>query len=233
MEQIISNDYMLKNMACYKIKDYVAANRLKPGDKLPTERDLALALGVSRPVIREALGTLEALGYIYKKRGKGIFVKAADLSSLFQEMLFLWSNVDNQSDNLLEFRIILEQAAVAHIVDRAGAGDVDLERISGMVDEAERAPLTKKEFAKHEYSFHRELLSMTGNPIFMQLTDVIHKYFQMVELKNKDNDSSDGVEGSIRDHRAIVELLKNKDKNGAANMIRSHLLKPLGEKRVE
>jgi DNA-binding FadR family transcriptional regulator len=99
-----------------------------------------------------------------------------------------------------------------------------------LIDEAERAPLTKKEFAKHEYSFHRELLSLTGNAIFIQLTDVIHKYFQMVELKNKDNDSSDGVEGSIRDHRAIVELLKNKDKNGAASMIRSHLLKPLGAK---
>jgi DNA-binding GntR family transcriptional regulator len=55
----------------------------------------------------------------------------------------------------------------------------------------------------------------------------------MVELKNKDNDSTDGVEGSIRDHRAIVEVLKNKDTNGAANMIRSHLLKPLGAKPVE
>lgn len=230
MEQIISDDYMLKNMACYKIKDYVVANRLKPGDKLPTERDLATALGVSRPVIREALGTLEALGYIYKKRGKGIFVKEADLSSLFQEMLFLWSSVDNQLENLLEFRIILEQAAVAQIVDKAEAGNAVLVRISGLVDEAERTPLTKKEFAKHEYNFHRELLSLTGNPIFIQLTDVIHKYFQMVELNNKDNDSADGVEASIQDHRAIVELLKKKDKTGAASMIRSHLLKPLGTK---
>ncbi|TNJ67919.1 FadR family transcriptional regulator [Paenibacillus hemerocallicola] len=227
MEQIISDDYMLKNMACYKIKDYVAANRLKPGDKLPTERDLALTLGVSRPVIREALGTLEALGYIYKKRGKGIFVKEADLSSLFQEMLFLWSNIDNQSDNLLEFRIILEQAAVGQIVDRAGAGELKLDRIAGLIEEAERAPLSKKEFAKHEYNFHRELLSLTGNPMFIQLTDVINKYFQMIATKNMDNDSTVGVAESIQDHRAIVELLKRKDKNGAAGKIRDHLMKPL------
>jgi DNA-binding FadR family transcriptional regulator len=227
VEQIISDDYMLKNMACYKIKDYVAANRLKPGDKLPTERDLALTLGVSRPVIREALGTLEALGYIYKKRGKGIFVKEADLSSLFQEMLFLWSNIDNQSDNLLEFRIILEQAAVGQIVDRAGAGELNLEGIAGLIEEAERAPLSKKEFAKHEYNFHRELLSLTGNPMFIQLTDVINKYFQMVATKNMDNDSTVGVAESIQDHRAIVELLKRKDKNGAAGKIRDHLMKPL------
>jgi GntR family transcriptional repressor for pyruvate dehydrogenase complex len=218
---------MLKNMACYKIKDYVAANRLKPGDKLPTERDLALTLGVSRPVIREALGTLEALGYIYKKRGKGIFVKEADLSSLFQEMLFLWSNIDNQSDNLLEFRIILEQAAVGQIVDRAGAGELKLDRITGLIEEAERAPLSKKEFAKHEYNYHRELLSLTGNPMFIQLTDVINKYFQMIATKNMDNDSTVGVAESIQDHRAIVELLKRKDKNGAAGKIRDHLMKPL------
>lgn len=230
MEQIISDDYMLKNMACYKIKDYVAANRLKPGDKLPTERDLALTLGVSRPVIREALGTLEALGYIYKKRGKGIFVKEADLSSLFQEMLFLWSNVDNQSDNLLEFRIILEQAAVGQIVDRAGAGELKLDRITRLIEEAERAPLSKKEFAKHEYNFHRELLSLTGNPMFIQLTDVINKYFQMIETKNMDNDSTDGVATSIQEHRAIVEQLKRKDKNGAAGIIRDHLMKPLRAK---
>lgn len=227
MEQIVTDAYMLKNMACYKIKDYVAENRLQPGDKLPTERDLAAALGVSRPVIREALGTLEALGYIYKKRGKGIFVKEADFSSLFQEMLFLWSHTDNQAGKLLEFRMMLEQAAIGQIIDRAGSGELKLERMLEVLEEAENKPLSKKEFAVHDYRFHRELLSLTENAMFIQLTDVINSYFRMAETKNKDNTSSEGVEESLREHRAIVERLQAKDKIGASDLLREHLMKPL------
>lgn len=228
VEPIATEAYMLKNMACYKIKDYVADNRLKPGDKLPTERDLAVTLGVSRPVIREALGTLEALGYIYKKRGKGIFVKEANFSSLFQEMLFLWNHTDNQADKLLEFRMMLEQAAVGHIIDRSeDEGQPELGKLLELLAEAERQPLSKKAFAAHDYQFHRELLGLTNNALFIQLTSVINDYFQMAEARNKDNDSADGVEESLREHRAIVERIQAKDKIGASDLLRAHLMKPL------
>ncbi|MDF2722383.1 MAG: GntR family transcriptional regulator [Paenibacillus sp.] len=226
MEQITSEDYMiLKNMACEKIKSYILSNQLQPGAKLPTERNLAEVLGVSRTVVREALGMLETLGYIEKTQGKGIFVKEPDLSPLFQEMLLHWSGHEDQGRNIRNFRIILEQAAVEWISKNATSAD--LNRLYTVIEESEQRPLTIKEFIKHDYRFHRELLSMTDNPLFIQLTDVIHKYFQLIEMKEQYRvNPQEAIAKTNKEHRKIVDCLIAKDRNGAVQTILHHFNKP-------
>ncbi|MDF2670219.1 MAG: GntR family transcriptional regulator [Paenibacillus sp.] len=224
MQQITGDEYMiLKNMACEQIKQYMITNRLQPGAKLPTERDLAEMLGVSRTVVREALGTLETLGYIIKQQGKGIFVKKPDLSPLFHEMLSLWSGDEHQLQNVRNFRIMLEQSAIEWIISNATT--VDLDRLYGIIEQSERAAISVKEFLSLDYAFHRELLSLTGNPLFIQLTDVINRYFEMIELKaqNPDVSTVEAFAVTVREHRKLVDLIKAKRKAEAVQMLIHHL----------
>jgi GntR family transcriptional repressor for pyruvate dehydrogenase complex len=222
METPAQEEYrMLSQMASDKIKAYVVENNLKAGDQLPTERNLAEVLEVSRPVIREALGTLEALGLIVKKQGKGIFLKDPNFSVLFNEMMTVWKQDENSLEQLLNFRIILEQASVEHIIEHSQPGD--LESLYEIIVQSEQPAISFSEFIKLDYLFHRKLLSLTRSPLFTQLTDVINKYFYGIETKKKLDGSVPDYPITIKQHRRIVELLQAKDKEGAAQMLKVHL----------
>lgn len=222
METLAQEEYkMLSQMASDKIKAYIVENNLKAGDQLPTERNLAEVLEVSRPVIREALGTLEALGLIVKKQGKGIFLKDPNFSVLFNEMMTVWNQDENSLEQLLNFRVILEQASVEHIIEHSQPGD--FESLFEIIVQSEQPSVTVSEFIKLDYLFHRNLLSLTCSPLFTQLTDVINKYFYGIEANKKLDGSIPDYSITIQQHRRIVELLQAKDKEGAAQMLKVHL----------
>ena len=222
MEPIAQDEYrMLSRMVGDKIRGYIADKGLKAGDQLPTERDLAEQLEVSRPVIREALGTLEALGLIVKRQGKGIFLTDPNFSVLFHEMMGVWQQDEGSSEQLLQFRVLLEQASVESIIELAE--EADFERIYALIAQSEQETLTLSEFIKLDYLFHRELLSLTCNPLFSQLTDVINKYFHWVETSKLKDGSFPGREETIRQHRDLVRLLQEKDKEGAVQLLKTHL----------
>jgi len=222
MERILEDEYrMLSRLACDKIKGYIADNRLKAGDRLPTERALAEQLEVSRPVIREALGTLEALGLIVKRQGKGIFLKDPDFSVMFHEMMGVWQQDEESAEQVLQFRVLLEQAAVPTIIEHAEAADY--ERLYALIAESEREGLSLVEFIRLDYLFHSELLRLTQNALFIQLTDVVQKYFRWVETSSRQGRTLDGVQRTIVQHRAIVRSLQEKDREGAERLLKAHL----------
>ncbi|GGD56383.1 FadR/GntR family transcriptional regulator [Paenibacillus nasutitermitis] len=222
MERILEDEYrMLSRLACDKIRGYVSDNRLKAGDRLPTERALAEQLEVSRPVIREALGTLEALGLIVKRQGKGIFLKEPNFTVLFHEMMGVWQQDEKNAGQVLQFRVLLEQAAVTPIIEHAD--DADYERLHALIDESEREGLSHSDFIKLDYRFHSELLGLTRNVLFIQLTDVVNKYFHWAETSNRTDRSIDGIQRTVRQHREIVRSLQAKDKEGAERLLKAHL----------
>ncbi|RED52790.1 FadR/GntR family transcriptional regulator [Cohnella phaseoli] len=222
MERILEEEYrMLSRLACDKIRGYIADNRLKAGDRLPTERALAEQLEVSRPVIREALGTLEALGLIVKRQGKGIFLKDPNFSVLFHEMMGVWQQDEDSADQVLQFRVLLEQAAVAPIIEQAD--DADYERLSALIAESEKEGVSHSDFIRLDYLFHSELLGLTRNALFIQLTDVVNKYFHWVEASSRSNRMLDGIQRTIRQHREIVRALQAKDREGASRLLKMHL----------
>lgn len=222
MELSIQDEYrMLSRMACDKIRSYIADNRLKAGDRLPTERELAERLEVSRPVIREALGTLEALGLIVKRQGKGIFLQDPNFTALFHEMMGVWQQDEQSFEQVLQFRIMLEQAAVEPIIEHAA--ETDFARLYALIDEAEREGTTIGDFIKLDYLFHKELLGLTRNALFSQLTDVMNRYFHWVETRRLKEGTIPGKQLTIRQHRDIVQALQAKDREEAARLLKAHL----------
>ena len=212
---------MLSRMAYEKIRGYIADNRLQAGDRLPTERELARLLEVSRPVVREALGTMEAIGLIEKKQGSGIFIKDPDFSTLFQEMLDVWGRDDEDGRGMLQFRVLLEQAAVTPILERALERDFD--RLEELIAEAEADHIADADFIRLDYRFHKELLELTGNAFFVQLTGTVNAYFQWVETNRAKEAGLPGKALTLKEHRDIVRALRHRDGDEARRLIRRHL----------
>lgn len=100
---------------------------LKPGDRLPAERELAAELGVSRPSLREAIQKLASKGLVQSRQGGGTYVTAALESSFFDPWQDMMGNHPNLRDDILEFRRMLEGQAAEWAAERAT--DADLQRL--------------------------------------------------------------------------------------------------------
>src|SRR5215471_10418602 len=102
-------------------RDQLLAGELKAGDRLLAERDLALTLGVSRPVLREALRSLAMLGLLDIQHGRGAYVRAADASVLGQALTLCLAPEPNILDDVLQARIAIECQSIRLACERASA----------------------------------------------------------------------------------------------------------------
>ena len=113
-------------------RDRLLSGELKAGDRLLPERELALALDVSRPVLREALRSLAMLGLLDIQHGRGAFVRSADASVLGQALTLCLAPEPNILDDVLQARIAIECQAIRLACERAS--ERDLQAIAGTLD---------------------------------------------------------------------------------------------------
>ena len=100
---------------------------LKPGDRLPPERELATEFGVSRPSLREAIQKLSSKGMVQSRQGGGTYVTAALEASFFDPWQDMMGSYPNLREDMLEFRRMLEGQAAEWAAERAT--DADLQRL--------------------------------------------------------------------------------------------------------
>lgn len=201
----------------------MAAGRLAPGDRLPSERDLARALGVGRASVREALAALQNEGVLETRPGSGSFVaagaaervRAADLPH------------DASPSDLLEARALLEPAVARLAAARARRDDEAEELLAAMeaaVDLAE--PLARAAWSDADRLFHRRIAAMTGNPVMLALADQIAA--RMDEpLWRRLRDESVATPGRSRlhaaEHRMIYEAVAEGDADAAELYAAQHI----------
>ncbi len=123
----------LIDRATEAIKDYIIANGLQSGDRLPTEQELAQRLGVSRNVIRQALASLEAVGIVRTEHGRGSFVAEFGAANRVLQHLAFWLDIDHlDQQSYLETRRIFDAGVLELAMERATDGDLD--RLAGIVE---------------------------------------------------------------------------------------------------
>jgi len=205
----------LSEKAIKQIENLINSGVLKPGDKLPTERELSLELRVSRSILREALKTLEGLGYLYRKTGEGTFVREITdwnstffLSDLIKRATFL---------DYLEAREMLEQKVVQLVIERAS--DDELKEIDKIISLLEASDLNSESVLQ----FHHKLALLTKNIVlikFMLANWELHK--NLVLASNVEED--EGREQSVaHEHKAILEAIKQRDVEKARLAVLTHL----------
>ncbi|SEI04400.1 GntR family transcriptional regulator, transcriptional repressor for pyruvate dehydrogenase complex [Halobacillus karajensis] len=168
-----------------RIKEYIHEEKMKPGDRLPTEKQLSEMFGVSRTPVREALSVLEASGLTVSKQGGGSIVQETSLTNLIEETQFEF--VDSKEVlNLLETRIILETEA-ARLAAERGTPD-DKSQIKRNLEEIRKAQDDNRVGYKEDIAFHNAIAKASQNPILVHsvenLTTLYEKAIRFSLKKN-------------------------------------------------
>jgi GntR family transcriptional repressor for pyruvate dehydrogenase complex len=208
----------LKSRIGTLIEAHIAEHRLAPGDRLPSERDLAAQLGVSRPSVREALRLLEAQGLLVIRRGQGVFVTAS-ARDLVRERL-LQQRIT--AEELFSMRIVLEEPAARWAATRARPDDLrELQRILDDLDRATSQPLDVGLLTRLDSAFHMRVVETAGNRFLQQTLGVLQ---EMIASGMETTLTIPGrTEEARAEHHRILSALQTGDEDGAAAAAKWHI----------
>lgn len=215
----------LKNKRAFEevsteIKKLILDGVLRPGDRLPSEMDLAKQFGVGRPTVREALRILELSGFIVIQQGYGggPIVKHTILnkiSALFLDAIQLGKISITQ---LTVARMGIEKAMIESVLDNAGESEIkDLQANIAMAwDRAEKGLSCIEE----NIEFHRLLAKASKNPMFEILIEtVVAGYYDYHRLTPPDLDT---CASAIKDHEDLLEAIMKKDRERVLALLETH-----------
>lgn len=206
---------------CDQVRTQLTAGRLKPGDKLPAERDLALQLGSSRTAVREALRSLEMAGVIELRKGVkgGAFIREGDpgvVTRSFGDMVHLGRI---SLENLTESRVIIQDAVIRLACERAT--EADFAALERSIDRTE-ALTRDKQYSERRVqlvNFYRVLAQATRNEVMVIIVDAITDIVLTVLAR----DSAVPKQETVKVHRKIVQLLRERQADKAAALMSRHL----------
>jgi len=205
-----------------QIRRLIRQGRLKPGDRLPPERDLCERFGVSRVTVREALRVLEAGGLVEVKVGArgGAFVTSPTQARLGAGLADLLHLSPLTPDQLTEARTIVELGLVPLVVERATEEDLaDLERLCREQEEALEERRYTLEMAAE---FHVRMAGCTHNPAIEMLVSSFHGPLLLSLKGDEDAEPLRGVR-ITHEHRELVHAVRRRDVGAVESLLRVHV----------
>jgi GntR family transcriptional repressor for pyruvate dehydrogenase complex len=209
---------------CERIREQLALGVLKPGDKLPRERDLAEQLGVSRNVLREALRSLEMAGLLRLQKGVkgGAFVQDGDMSRMNDVVRDMLSLGAISVGELSEGRIQILDLVVRLACERAR--QADFLALEANIERSEIATREGRLLDRVECSreFYRLLAAATGNKVMAMIMDSvteIHMRFVYAKVAS----SGVSMPQLVEKRRQFLSALRKRDVSAAARLMRVHL----------
>lgn len=203
-----------------QIEGRILSGELRPGDKLPAERELAEQFGVSRTAIREAMKALTQSGLVEIQPGRGTFVTDST-SMVVRHSIDMLVRVGNDTGvkDLVEVREILEPEIAALAAVRARSEDIEaMEKAVKAMDQAMDDPET---YIEADLDFHLALAQGSSNALIPILID------SLVDLLREHRKRAASVKGGLERgqpfHKIILEAIKSKDANAARDSMRAHL----------
>ena len=153
----------VSDQAYEQIRDLIFRGQLKPGDQIMPERELAQALGVSRPTVREAIKKLVTMGLLEHRQGQGTFVRSIDSQREHNPLAAVIEGHDASLEELLEVRMGLEGQSVILAAQRATAEDIQVleKALEAMLAENAAGRLGIEE----DVSFHMAIAFASKNPV--------------------------------------------------------------------
>lgn len=160
-----------------QIKTAVLSGRLKPGQELPSERELERMFQTSRPTIREAVRVMENAGLISVRSGPkgGIFIRRSGFNPLHENFIMLTSTHQASLAQIAEFREHLESQGVDTALE--ALDDSDIKEMQSIVGKAEKCLTRKRKsirmFLEYDARFHLKLTGLSGNPLYVYMLDAV------------------------------------------------------------
>ncbi|MFD9465295.1 FadR/GntR family transcriptional regulator [Streptomyces sp. NPDC060027] len=206
--------------AIEKIKGMIVSGALRPGDRLPKESELAAELGLSRNSLREAVRALSLIRILDVRQGDGTYVTSLDPHLLLEALSFV---VDfHRDDTVLEFlavRRILEPAATAMAAARISEQQLDL--LSSQLDRLGADP-SVEELVACDLEFHRGIALASGNAVLCSLLESLSGPTTRARVR-RGLTQEDAVGRTLREHRAILSALRDRDAEAARSWATVHI----------
>jgi DNA-binding FadR family transcriptional regulator len=204
-----------------QIKELIFSGVFRPGDKLPSERELASQFGVARIVVREALRVLEHGGFIFIRQGSegGAFVKEIGATVVMQSLSDMMRLGKIGFDHLTEARLGIEKMTLGLVVARAD--EVDLTLLKQNVEQSEKVLLTGKRATEANVSFHVLLAKASKNALLEMIQESISRivYTLLLTLKT-DVEYSARV---VQYHRDIYGAVCDRNEVLAKKLMEEHI----------
>jgi GntR family transcriptional repressor for pyruvate dehydrogenase complex len=200
---------------------------LKPGQRLPSERELCVRFGTGRSSLREALRCLSIVGVLHARVGDGTTV-AVD-SGKFLGKVLQWRMITERHDieNLMEVRIALEGLTAASVALNRTADD--MRRLRSILEKAGAALDDHKRFLALDVAFHLTLARASGNSLAQDLITMIRG--QLAKTLDKTLTLPNARPLTLDEHRRIVQKIEERDADGARDEIYAHLQAALARYR--
>lgn len=208
----------------------IAGGELAPGDRLPTEAQLAATHGVSRSVVREAVHRIKSRGLLLSRQGSGVYVAQPPRHRPLEFDPTVLDSVDAVV-HVVEVRQVLEGAMAGLAAARASKAQVaGLKRALAALDAAVAAG---RDGVEEDLAFHRAIASATGNPQFSLLLGFLEQYLREGMRITRGNEARrlDFMEAVRKEHHLIVDAIAAGDAAAARRAAARHLLH--GRRRLE
>ncbi len=201
------------------VLESVQVGLLRPGDRLPAERDLVEIFGVSRPILREALRALSTLGVIGTRQGGGAFITDLDAKSLLAPLDFFLSLSDPNFRDVFESRRVIEGDLVARAAEQATADDIaTLESLIAAHADVGSDPVG---FRMLDSRLHEMLYAMAGNAVLERMATSLYSMGQNV--RRRATMDSALIAQSTKDHGSIVAAIKSSNAAEARAAMVQHI----------
>jgi GntR family transcriptional repressor for pyruvate dehydrogenase complex len=201
-----------------QIRDLITSGRLRPGDRLPAERDLAKILNVGRSTVREAIRALESLGVLETRAGEGTFL--ATVPSSGREVLSarLFESWESQR-KLFEVRQVIEPDLAALAARRATEDQMAQMRLA--VEDQERMVRHGDTGIKADNTFHFLLAQAAGNDILLKIMESLMDLLR--ETREAALQRGERPAQSMKQHRAILRAIEARDAAQAQRRMAEHI----------
>jgi len=206
------------------VRGQIERGELKPGDRLASERELVLTIGVSRPSVRAGLRSLATMGVVTTRQGAGTFITAGPPALVNEPLGMLAALHGITREGLFEARRVLEVSSVALAAERATGDQLAAmsDEITGMYTSLE----DPQEFLRHDVRFHRAVAAGSNNLVLSALIEMVaslHYEQRRVTIERARNE----LRSEADVHRRIYQAIRSRDPEAARTTMDEHLQRAL------
>ncbi|WP_214322689.1 FadR/GntR family transcriptional regulator [Nonomuraea sediminis] len=210
-------------IAAERILEYIVSAGLRPGDRLPTEKDLADAVQMSRTVVREAVKILSALKRLSVQKGRGIYVAEVEDAPWTQSFSqFLPADL-GQVDQMFEFRRHIESATTMLAAQRAVPTQVKALREAAQLSAEAAARDDHEGFNRADERFHHEVAAAAANMFLLATIESVQRLQREVSIIGLAGVAGGSLVVAADQHLAIADAVASGDEERAVMLMTQHI----------
>jgi DNA-binding FadR family transcriptional regulator len=212
----VAQDARAYRAVAKRIEEIIRDEKIPPGGRLPSERELATRLNVGRALVREAMIALELSGIVEVRLGSGVYVSEQ------RHIAPAMHEIGSGPFEILSARRLIE-SEIAAVAARM-ATDSAIDAILNAVNDMERFYSDRKRNEEADRTFHLAIAKATGNTAFVEVVECLWNQRGRLWSKMDEHFHTDELRhATLADHRRILEAIATRDAAGAKRAMRAHL----------